>query len=324
MNTQLNNFNCATTLLQHIDEFLIKMQVQHRKSIHTIEAYKADIMQFTQFMHHHLGFMLDISDLSQLSLIDFRSYLSHLQATLNTTSVARKLSSLRSFFKYCVTQQLINQHNLDLIKLRKINTPLPRPIDYDNLLKILQQATKTRQQQWLQQRDYAIFILLYSCGIRISELVQLNYQDFIDVQQATHPVLKIDGKGNKARLVPILPITITAIEEYLSNIPLKFRHNKTQYNTPLFINHLGQRINQRSIQKTLQHIREHLQLDSSVTPHAMRHSFATHLLNEQVDLRSLQTLLGHESLAATQKYLKVETTKLQHIQNKYHPRNHQD
>ena len=178
---------------------------------------------------------------------------------------------------------------------------LPKAIGVNETMDLIDQAAETEHENWQNLRDKAVFSLLYGCGLRISEALGLNLEDF---QQTT--LLRIRGKGNKERMVPLLPVVVRRIQRYIEVCPYNLKQDQ-----PLFLGARGERLNPRIIQRQMEKIRNSMGLPGNLTPHALRHSFATHLLAEGTDLRSIQELLGHSSLSTTQRYTEVEISTLQ-------------
>jgi integrase/recombinase XerC len=203
----------------------------------------------------------------------------------------------------------IKESSVFNLKSPKLKKSLPRPINVDLAIQVIKQAEEIEDEKWIGLRNKAILILLYGCGLRISEALSLNYDD---VQNEDHILIK--GKGEKERIVPMMPYIKKGIENYLEACPKEIISGEA-----LFIGKRFSRLSPRIIQYALEKIRTALSLPETATPHALRHSFATHLLDSGGDLRTIQELLGHSSLSTTQKYTKVETSKLLDIYKKSHP-----
>ncbi len=286
-----------TTLIHDWENWLLK---ERRYSEHTLDGYARDLAFFTKFLNLKLEHAPDVSDLAALEIRDFRNYLSSRAAlNLEKSSIAREVSTLKNFFKW-----LKNQHRLDNSALSILSTPrrnkvLPRALDVKDTFDVINEATKVtkKNKEWQGLRDSAIFTILYGCGLRISEALSLNVGDLT----ARSEFLRIRGKGNKERIVPLLPAVITKTDAYLQACPYRLKNGE-----PLFVGARGERLSPRIIQRRMAKIREDLGFPDNLTPHALRHSFATHLLAEGTDLRSIQELLGHASLSTTQRYTDVE------------------
>ncbi|MCL2566544.1 MAG: tyrosine recombinase XerC [Alphaproteobacteria bacterium] len=314
--------NAANDIKKHFTAFINGLEFEERKSINTVVAYANDITTFINFISQHLGFNLSLGEIPQLSTADYRAFLAFLNSkNIDKTSITRKLSALRTFFGYLEQKKLIASHNLDSIKMKKVPQKLPRAIAENFALKSLDIAYSLSDINWVKKRNKAFVALIYGCGLRIAEAVSININDL--PSEKANLVLKIKGKGNKERLVPILSSVLELIFEYIEAIPkeiLEKLHTLEKNNIPLFLGERGERINPRIMQRVVEKIRLHMNLDESFTPHALRHSFATHLLNNGTDIRTLQELLGHSSLSATQRYLKVDVKALQKTQENFHPR----
>lgn len=275
---------------------------EKRFSAHTVSAYMRDLSFFINFFADK-GEEVSINFLGNLDIRDFRNFISHRAAKhLEKSSLAREISAFKSFFKWLDIAHITKNTSVSLISSPKINKILPKSIDTDDTIDIIEEAKKIASSDWQGLRDMAILTLLYGAGLRISEAISLNYGDFINADT----FLKIKGKGNKERIVPLLPIVKNNINAYIKAIGQDFKLNDA-----LFIGARGDRLSPRIIQRQLQKIRIRLGLPDTVTPHALRHSFATHLLAQGTDLRSIQELLGHETLATTERYtdVKLETLK---------------
>lgn len=279
---------------------------ERRYSSHTVEAYLRDLSFFINFFEEP-----DLAFLSSMSIRDFRRYISHRAAkNLEKTSLAREISAFKSFFKWLSKTQKIKNSALALISMPKKNKLLPKAVDADAAFNILDEATEITKSDWQGLRDRAVLTLLYGSGLRISEALSLNIGDI--APKASSVVIK--GKGNKERVVPILPATHEAIELYLQTVPYPLENGD-----PLFVGARGERLVARIIQRQMQKIRLKMNLPDTVTPHAMRHSFATSLLNAGCDLRSVQELLGHTSLSTTERYTDVCLEKLKEEYKKAYP-----
>lgn len=311
---------CAAPVNGHLRNWLIWLISEKRCSNKTIDAYLADMQGFFSFLTDHLGDYASMQALEDLSLQDFRAYLSSQKnAGLGARSMARKLSSLRSFFKFLEKNDILINGDIKNIRSPKIAHSLPKPLSPDMSKKLIAEVNnvsrsrQTDDDPWVDARDTAIMILLYGCGLRISEALGLNGRDIYGIQSG---VMSILGKGNKTRLVPILPIAVKAIETYQELCPYV-----SDNIDPIFYGVRGKRLGARAVQKKTEKLRYQLGLPESATPHALRHSFATHLLASGGDLRTIQELLGHASLSSTQIYTEVNADYLRNIHELAHPRN---
>jgi integrase/recombinase XerC len=288
-----------------------KSWLRHEKKVspHTFEAYERDVDNFLIFTAQHVGRTLTLDILQDLRAADFRAFLADRKSEgLGATSLARVLSSVRSFFRKLEKDGILHNPTLKTVRSPKKPERLPRPLSQADSKELL--IALDKDQSWTSARDLAVITLLYGAGLRISEALSLNFEN-----NPTGDSLIVLGKGNKERLVPILPIIREAISKYLQICPFP-----QQTGQPLFIGKQGRRLNARSIQLTLQNFRRALGLPESATPHALRHSFATHLLSSGGDLRTIQELLGHESLSTTQRYTDLDTQKLLDVYTAAHPK----
>ena len=282
---------------------------ERKVSVHTFEAYERDVESFLFFTSLHLGKSLTLRDLEDLKAADFRAYLADRRNDgLGATSLARVLSSVRSFFRKLEKDAILHNPTLKTVRSPKRPERLPRPLSTADSKKLIQSLDA--DQNWMTARDLAVITLLYGAGLRISEALNLNLED-----RPNDDAITILGKGNKERLVPILPVIRKAITSYLEICP-----HALLPGDPLFVGKQGRRLNARNIQLTLQKFRRSLGLPESATPHALRHSFATHLLGAGGDLRTIQELLGHASLSSTQRYTDLDTQKLLNVYKSAHPK----
>ncbi len=303
-----------------INEFLEYLDDQRNFSEHTIRGYAADLTQFCRLLLAANGDEptdddIDAERLKSLILsatpTDVRGYLAAMRNDgLSNASIARKLSSLRSFYKY-----LIRTGRLDASPVSAVRTPrqrrrLPTCLDPEQVAALLETPDTSTP---LGARDRAMLETIYSSGLRVSEMVSLNIEDLDEFAQA----LRIRGKGRKERIVPLGTKAMEAIEHYLR------MRNADDGDEPtrgaLFVNRRGRRINQRSVRRMLDKHLKQAGLDPGVSPHALRHSFATHMLNAGADLRSVQEMLGHASLSTTQVYTHLTSRRLKEVYDHAHP-----
>lgn len=296
-----------------VAEFIEYLLTVRNYSNHTATAYQTDLQDFFKFYQNYNETPALLNDLGRVDTICFRAFLADRQRRgLSHKSTARALSSLRGFFKYIARQYTIKNDAIGLITSPKVPRKLSKaiaPIDVENM----QDAIKNidANNPWVAQRDWALVVLLFGCGLRISEALGLKNSDV-----AGHPdVLRIVGKGNKERLVPVLPAVWNALDKYVSGRP--YSNNPSN---PLFCSVRGLPMSARMAEKVVENLRHYLQLPDYVTPHALRHTFATALLSGGADLRSLQELLGHSSLSTTQLYTKVNMAEISNIYANAHPR----
>ena len=279
-------------------------------SDNTLISYKHDVKSFIEFISTHTGSEVSIKYLNDMKISDFRSFLSYLRnKDISSTSIARIISSLKSFFNYLLNTNLIESTVVQSLRTPKQKKSLPRPISSELAIETIKHAQDMEKEKWIGMRNKSILMLLYGCGLRISEALNLNFEDINE-----NDYLIIKGKGNKERMVPLMDYVKNDIENYIHECPKNFMKDD-----PLFVVKRLERLSPRIIQYVLEKIRHNLSLPETATPHALRHSFATHLLDSGGDLRTIQELLGHSSLSTTQKYTKVETEKLYDAYSKTHP-----
>ena len=279
-------------------------------SDNTLISYKHDVKSFIEFISTHTGSEVSIKYLNDMKISDFRSFLSYLRnKDISSTSIARIISSLKSFFNYLLNTNLIESTVVQSLRTPQQKKSLPRPISSELAIETIKHAQDMEKEKWIGLRNKSILMLLYGCGLRISEALNLNFEDINE-----NDYLIIKGKGNKERMVPLMDYVKNDIENYIHECPKNFMKDD-----PLFVGKRLDRLSPRIIQYVLEKIRHNLSLPETATPHALRHSFATHLLNSGGDLRTIQELLGHSSLSTTQKYTKVETEKLYDAYSKAHP-----
>jgi integrase/recombinase XerC len=284
---------------------------ERRASAHTLEAYDRDLRFFLAFLARHCGGPPSLTDLSALSLVDFRAYLAErATAGLAASSRSRGLAAVRGFFRFLERRGLAANSAIRLVRTAKVARALPRPLDVDAALAAVDQVGGLSDEPWLARRDQALLLLLYGCGLRIGEALALDRRDV-----PTGEVLVVTGKGRKQRLVPILPVVREAVEAYLAACPYVLSAD-----APLFVGARGGRLDPAVAQRQMRRLRVMLALPETATPHALRHSFATHLLADGGDLRTIQELLGHASLSTTQRYTEVDTSRLAAVYRRTHPR----
>lgn len=302
---------CAPDLLEAVQTWLSALNSERRASRHTLRAYNSDIRQFLGYMNGHLGEPVALKDISDAALRDFRGYLSKkaMKGNSNTTR-ARALSSLRTFFKFLDRNGILHNASLKLMTTPKVPHKVPRPLEVGRIFEMLESLEGG---DWTFTRDKALFGLLYGSGLRISEGLNLNIEDIDNASD----IIRIVGKGNKEREVPLLPQSVVLINVYRKSCP-----EIETADRPLFVGVQGKRLNAGMVQRRMRKLRIDMGLGETVTPHALRHSYATHLLGEGLNLREVQELLGHASLTTTQRYTEVDYTQLLATFNKAHPRAH--
>ncbi|EJF91517.1 tyrosine recombinase XerC [Bartonella tamiae] len=279
----------------------------------TVDAYERDTRQFLIFLCQHLGKEPNFDDLNALRVSDFRAYLAFRRnENVSARSLGRGLAGIRSFIAYLTRQGFVNIAAARVVRTPKQAKLLPKPLSIDNARILVERETQPDENPWIGARNAAVLTLLYGCGLRISEALALTPNDLCDPSAKS---LYIKGKGGKTRLVPLLPVIHEAIEDYRKLCPFILLPNQ-----PFFRGARGGRLHAAIVQRAVQQLRSSLGLPDTVTPHALRHSFATHLLSRGADLRSIQELLGHASLSTTQIYTDVDTDHLLDVYAKAHPR----
>ena len=300
-------------VLNLYDNWMKWLLNQKNYSPNTISSYSYDYKYFINFVCNHLSASkVSLKDLQNLALRDFRSWLSFLKTinpNLSAKSLARARASIKSFYFYCILIKKIKSSEIYNLANPKLPKNLPRAVSENQIIKVID-ILKCEKNKFLQLRNTALIYLLWGCGLRVSELLSLNNQQIND------NYIIIFGKGKKERIVPLLPEIKIKITEWI-----EWKHQNFNYdNDALFISRLGKRLSPRYVQKLIEKLRQQLDLDKNFTPHALRHSFATQLLMNGVDLRTLQMMLGHSSLATTQNYLKVTNKFVENVYKKTHPR----
>ena len=277
----------------------------------TIEAYQRDVSGYLGFLANHFGGNLGKAALGKVTITDMRSWMAfERRRGVKARSLARSLSAVKSFYRWLSETEDIEITAVLATRAPKFQAGLPRPVDKVDAKTLIDTAELQSQDGWVGARDTAVLTLLYGCGLRISEALNMTFS------QAPLPeVLKILGKGNKERIVPVIPAARDAVDTYLRLCP-----HAHEPDTPLFLGVRGKKLNPRQIQKVMEQVRMQLGLPSSATPHALRHSFATHLLEAGGDLRAIQELLGHASLSTTQAYTAVDQARLMEVYKKAHPK----
>ncbi len=283
-----------------------------RAADHTITAYQTDIFAFLYFVAAHTGEQVNVHSLRDLQVRDFRSWLASRQREYSKSSTARAVSSVRHLYRWMEREGLIEEAAIFHLRIPKLDKSIPKALGMEQALQAVETIGSLHAEPWVNARDTALLMLIYGCGLRISEALSLQVGDVLDAQGD----LRILGKGKKERSVPLLPVVSAHIVEYLRLCP---HHQRGAKKAALFVGVRGGELQPAIFQKQLQHIRSLLGLPDSATPHAFRHSFATHLLARGGDLRDIQELLGHESLSTTQRYTHVDTARLMEAYRSAHP-----
>ncbi len=284
---------------------------ERRASRHTLDAYGRDVAAFLRFLAGHLGFPPGLRDLDGLTPADFRSYLaSRAGEGLGRTSVARAMSTLRGFFRFLDRAGLAHNAAIGGIRTPRVPQSVPKALTEADARMAVEAVGDLSDEPWVARRDTALLLLLYGCGLRIGEALALNRS-----QAPAGETMVVTGKGSKQRMVPVLPVVARAIDDYLAACPYPLGDDD-----PLFVGVRGKRLNAGVVQRQVRRLRALLGLPETATPHALRHSFATHLLSGGGDLRTIQELLGHASLSTTQRYTAVDAGHLTAVYRKAHPR----
>lgn len=280
---------------------------ERRVSPNTVQAYSRDMGDFLNFLKGYKGTNVTLKMLSTLSVRDFRAFLASRRSNnVSARTTARALSSLRNFYRYLSRVEDIKNDAIKAIQGPKLPHRVPRPLTEEGALSVLETVGDFTPEDWVAARDIAVITLLYGCGLRIGEALALNACD-----RPSGDTMRIIGKRKKERIVPVLPLILGAIDTYMRLCP----HTLAPQDA-LFRGIRGGRLGARAIQASMQKVRLALGLPDSATPHALRHSFATHLLSRGGDLRTIQELLGHADLKATQIYTEVDSARLKDVYDK--------
>lgn len=294
-----------------LEDWLAAGSALHGTAVNTVTAYRSDVAGFLAFLSAHLGHPPTPRALAGLGLADMRAWMAHERGRgVSPRSLARSLSAVKSFFRWLADREDFDATAVLSVRSPKFHRKLPRPVSPDAARDIIAAVELQHAEPWIAARDVAVVTLLYGLGLRISESLGLTGSVL-----PIGPALRIRGKGGKERLVPVLPAAREAIETYTRLCPYQ-----PTSNGPLFRGARGGPLSPRIVSGLIASVRAQLGLPASVTPHAFRHSFATHLLAAGGDLRAIQELLGHASLSTTQAYTAVDGTRLEEIYRAAHPR----
>ncbi|MBI1301860.1 MAG: tyrosine-type recombinase/integrase [Alphaproteobacteria bacterium] len=287
--------------------------LQHEKQVskHTLRAYGTDMAHFINFLFGHIAKEPGLNDLSDVTIRDFRGWMAKkaMDGTSNA-SRARSLSGIKNFLRWLDKQGIMHNAAIQAVRSPKLPHKLPKPLQQLQAQDLIENAGMLERHDWVGLRNMALFILLYGCGLRIDEALSLDVSDM-----PRDGFLRVTGKGNKERQVPVLDIVTTTLHKYLEQCPYPAEAKR-----PVFVGVRGERLNQGVAQKAMRDLRGVLGLPENATPHALRHSFATHLLQNGANLREIQELLGHVSLSTTQRYTEVNAEEMMRIYNNAHPR----
>lgn len=298
-------------LLAQVEAWRRWLGEEKRASAHTLDGYGRDLAAFLDFLRDYRGGEPTLADLADLTPTDFRAFLARRSGEgLARSSLARGMSTLRSFFRFLDRMGRLHNPALEAVRAPRPPRSLPKPLATNDALETLGTAAVLQEEPWLAARDVALFTLLYGCGLRLGEALSLTVRE-----APSGDILRVTGKGRKQRLVPVLPVVRQAVADYLRQRP-----QATSPDSPLFIGARGMALNPGVVQRQMRRLREQLGLPETATPHALRHSFATHLLAAGGDLRTIQELLGHASLSTTQRYTEIDSARLAETYKAAHPR----
>lgn len=301
---------CAADLAKALADWRDWLAHEKRVSRHTLRAYIGDIGHFLEFLTGHLGKQPGLNDLSEVGIRDFRAWMSRKAMDgASNASRARSLSGVKNLLGWLDRQGVMRNASVSIVRTPKLPHKLPRPLFEGQAMQVLENAGLLAK-DWQGQRDCALFTLLYGCGLRIDEALSLNVKDWDESD-----FLRVVGKGRKERQVPVLPIVHATMNAYRAACPFAEAPKRA-----LFLGARGKRLNQGVAQRAMREIRKTIGLPETATPHALRHSFATHLLQNGANLREIQELLGHASLSTTTRYTEINATELIKIHKSAHPR----
>ena len=290
--------------------------IDHQRALagaaeNTLKAYQADVLGFLAFMADHHGEAQGLAPVARIGTRDMRSWMAHERGRgVGARSLARALSAVKSFYRWLSDREGFEPTAVLSTRAPKFQRKLPRPLEERAAAQMIDHVGAQAKEPWIAARDEAVVTLLYGCGLRISEALGLTGADVPLAE-----VLRITGKGGKERIVPVIGAARDAVDAYMKLCPYPILPGK-----PLFWSLRGKPLSPRAIQKVMEQARMQLGLPATATPHAMRHSFATHLLAAGGDLRAIQELLGHASLSTTQAYTAVDAAHLMAVYEKAHPK----
>ena len=302
---------CAPDLAKILQDWQEWLRTEKNVSRHTLRAYCGDISHFIEFLSAHLGKQPALNDLSGASLRDFRAWMSKKAMDgASNASRARSLSGVKYLLSWLDRQGVMHNAAIGGVRSPKLPHKLPRPLYEGKAREVVENAQINACEDWVGMRDRALFTLLYGCGLRIDEALSLNMRDM-----PRDGFVRVIGKGRKERQVPVIDLVETALKNYLDVCPYPPANDR-----PIFLGSRGERLNQGVAQRVMRDLRVSLGLPETATPHALRHSFATHLLQNGANLREIQELLGHASLSTTQRYTELNAEELMRVYKASHPR----
>ena len=292
----------------HRKAWLNWLSIEKRYGENTVSAYEADLDDFCAFVGGRGG---PVTKTDAVDRPKFRAWLADMATRgLTRTTIARRVSSLRSFYRFCGRTGRIDINDLSWLRAPRPPKSVPKPVSEEDARALLAALFRRRGDEWAKQRDFALLMMLYGSGLRISEALDLTRRDV-----PLGDWLRITGKGGKIREVPVLPAIAEAVAAYVGACPFDGGPD-----APLFVSARGNAFGARAAQRLVESLRLELSLPAHVTPHALRHAFATHLLGNGADLRAIQELLGHASLSTTQRYTNVDEAHLLRLHRETHPR----
>ncbi|MEL7116802.1 MAG: tyrosine recombinase XerC [Pseudomonadota bacterium] len=301
----------SPALTECLGAWLDQIRALKGASENTVLAYRRDVASYLGFLTRHFGGATGRAMLAEVTLRDVRAWMAEERRRgVAARSLARSLSAVKTFTAWMAEREGFDPTPVLSARSPKFTKKLPRPLSEENAKGMIDTVELQSMTPWIAARDVAVVTLLYGCGLRISEALSLTGADY-----PLPDVIRIKGKGGKERIVPVLDAAKSAVADYVRAAPFDVLPN-----APLFLGARGGALSPRMVQKAMQHARMQLGLPATATPHAMRHSFATHLLAAGGDLRAIQELLGHASLSTTQAYTAVDTTRLMEIYDEAHPR----
>ncbi len=299
---------CAPDLAKALEDWDRYLRYEKHCSRHTLRAYAGDIAGFVTFLVSHLGRSPSLNDLSNISLRDFRAWMSRrAMDKASAATRARSLSGIKNFLGWLDKQGIMHNAAIKTVRTPKLPHKLPRPLYEKQAISVV---GDTGDETWISRRNRALLTLLYGCGLRIDEALSLDIKDM-----PRDGFVRVMGKGRKERQVPVLSIVEYMLKDYLKSCPFPQKPGRA-----IFLGARGRRLLQGVAQKAMRDMRRELDLPETATPHALRHSFATHLLQNGANLREIQELLGHVSLSTTQRYTEVDAKELIAVYKKAHPR----
>lgn len=300
-------------LREAASQWLAHLEVERGYTRETLAAYERDLRQLVTFLNQSRRRPPCLGDVAALDVKTIRAFLAYRRRQgAVSRSLSRSLSALRTFYSWLERERGITNRAVTRIAMPKVPHSVPKPLTVEAAAEVMRGEGMASELDWVAARDCAVLLLLYGCGLRISEALSLSRAD---APVAGRETIVIRGKGGKERMIPVLPVTQRAVERYIALCPYPL-----QASGPLFLGAKGGPLSPRLIQLAMQRIREVLSLPDTATPHALRHSFATHLLSAGADLRQIQELLGHASLATTQVYTEVDRERLLAVYDAAHPR----